>query len=634
MAVADDPGTEPRWTRAAIAAGIAIGVLIQSRSMGIFFHHDDLGSLENLANAADPWSWAFSAHVDHFPLTRNVLYVLFLKAFGARTLPWHVLLLALLAANAALLDALLRRFQCSPAARIVAATTFAATAVFHEAVYWVACSNFALALFFTLLALVCLVRGEERSPSPWRVAALVSSLLALLSASIAGVLPVLAVVVACALPGPLRARRVATFAAIPAVALALAVMITFLARPEGVAKIGGQAASQLDVSGGMVLAVRGLVERLAAGYFTGGRLPAVVALAVLLILTTLAWLRPAPFEGPRRAVSIAGPFAWMLVSGFAAFAFRTWLGEVVFVSRYQLFPAAGFAWLTAHAVDGALEVAAKRGPRWHARARAAVLGVLLPAVLGLSAYAHAEVAERWRSRTEALKRAHEEIGQGLRALAAEARTTGRPVVMPDSYIGGGTGYRPRLAKMGAYLLSREDRGLVTFAKRGQAPLPPSLGPLVDDLRRGRPSWVEWLDDLSVSDAAPESGGQPATVRVLFPVFERVVVTDEKGMTRLQPLGQGQLAVLRTGPRDDIARWKTLSFRVRAVGEGEILVAFTGPTLPDLGRGARIHLEPGEERRVVIDVPLAARGHVDAVREVEIRLVGELTAYEMGQVTIG
>src|SRR5687768_15954024 len=175
-----DPRTtgEPRWVRAAIAGGIALGVLIQSRSLGIFFHHDDLGTLAELARAPDPWRCAFSPHVDHFPLTRNVFYVIFLRGFGATTLPWHVLLLALLAANAALLAALLRRFPCSRAVRIVAATTFSATAVFHESVYWVATANFSMALFFSLVALVCLARGEERRPLPWRVAAPVSSILA------------------------------------------------------------------------------------------------------------------------------------------------------------------------------------------------------------------------------------------------------------------------------------------------------------------------------------------------------------------------------------------------------------------------------------------------------------------------
>jgi len=51
--------------RLALTAVIAVGVLLQSRSLTILFHHDDLEILESLTSTSDPWRSVLGRHVDH-----------------------------------------------------------------------------------------------------------------------------------------------------------------------------------------------------------------------------------------------------------------------------------------------------------------------------------------------------------------------------------------------------------------------------------------------------------------------------------------------------------------------------------------------------------------------------------------
>lgn len=504
-----------RGARFGLAAAVALGVAIQAQSFDVYFHHDDYVLLEGMSRAPSLWRWLVAPHNEHFMLVPKALYALFFRLAGPSALPWHALILALHAASCSMLAALLGRVGLSDTARIFAVGSFAVSTVYHESIYWIAASNGTVALAFGLGAILALARFDEGRGARWFAAAVALSCVALCSWMTAVAFVVLAPAAGLAMRWRAGhpARTLFVFAAAPG----LAVLAFFVAtRALGVTSATSSAQSSFQPIAGSVLAARSIVERLAARFFTGGTLLPPAAALVLAAIVAAALGRRAGAGGPSRAISFGAPVAWIVASTWIVFPFRAWLGEVAFLARYELFPAVGFAWLVALAVDGVLERARRRP---HGLGRALATGLLagvLPLVFAAQGYASRVCHERWLARTEPLRLAHVEIARGLSALVGAARAGGRPyAVLRDHAVGGGVGYRPTLSGMSCYLLAEDVRAGLRISGDPGAVDDPLLAPLVEDLRRGRRSWIVWLDDLSVETGrpAPLAGPRLVTLRL-------------------------------------------------------------------------------------------------------------------------
>jgi len=117
------PARRGEWTRDALLAlaCAALAVWAQRRALGVYFHPDDLISMEwarGILSAPDTGLWRL--------LSGRVFFGLALRVFGTDPAPYHQLNLALHAVNVGLWYALARRWGASRAGAVLAAGLFGA----------------------------------------------------------------------------------------------------------------------------------------------------------------------------------------------------------------------------------------------------------------------------------------------------------------------------------------------------------------------------------------------------------------------------------------------------------------------------------------------------------------------------
>lgn len=606
-----------------VAIGLALA--IHARSLDIFFHQDDFNFLEGLSTAPGIGHWLLTRHVDHYQIVPKLLYLGFLRLFGLTAVPWHLLMLAVHATNCYLIGRLLLVFPVTAVARNATLLLFAVSTVYHECLYWVAASNVSLCLLFTLLGFSVALRfGRTGDRRVLPLVALCALLGGLCASVAAGAVPVAAAAVW--IDGgrtPRAVRRAGSVAAAAAFGTGAWLLLGAL-DPSGNAKgLVGSALSQFDPVGGAWLTLRSVFERLAGRFFTGLQLPAPIAAAVMLgCLVLAAWRHD---RGQRWYWALA--MAWVFGFTWLTLSFRTWLGEVVFVSRYQLFPAAGLCLLLALALDN---VTAWMRTRQHERLPVLVIAFLMAGVTAVQATAAVVVHRRWRERTAALGQAHVDIRRGLRDAIRAAQADGTGALrLPDLAVGGGEGYRPTLSGMLRYLLAPSEQAMVRFEGSGREAIDPRLQLLVEEIAAGRHNWMVWFDDLSVSTGKCDSASVPAVQIFPFQERGRFVPGGRDGSLRIEPLGQGQPALLRSATPPFTGDTMVLTGLFRATIAGELLLLPVGAPGAADGLGARLRLPPEQDVCLTVDLALAARGRTAAGSPLELRVVNELATYEIG-----
>jgi tetratricopeptide (TPR) repeat protein len=138
-----------------VAFMVGLGFLIYAPALGAGFIWDDGRAITDnsaLRSLHGLWRlWAGQAEADYFPLKSTVLWLLY-RLFGARTSPYHILHVAVHAANAVLLWRVLRRLSIPGA--WLAGLVFLVHPTHVESVAWVSeCKN-TLSTLFALLALL------------------------------------------------------------------------------------------------------------------------------------------------------------------------------------------------------------------------------------------------------------------------------------------------------------------------------------------------------------------------------------------------------------------------------------------------------------------------------------------------
>lgn len=166
------PEPDPRrvgLAHAALGFGLlALAFIVYAPVLGGGFIWDDARAItDNLAfRAQDPLRaiWAGRGDPDYFPLKTTVLWVMY-RIFGGSAPAYHVLNVAIHAANAILLWRVLARLALPGA--FLAAILFLLHPTHVESVAWISeCKNTLSMLFGLLAALAWL--GHQRSPRPGR----------------------------------------------------------------------------------------------------------------------------------------------------------------------------------------------------------------------------------------------------------------------------------------------------------------------------------------------------------------------------------------------------------------------------------------------------------------------------------
>ncbi len=136
--------------------------------------------------------WAGHSDPDYFPLKSTVLWLVY-QLFGGRTPPYHILNVAVHAANAALLWRVLRRLSIPGAP--LAGLVFLVHPTHVESVAWVSeCKN-TLSLLFALLSLLAWFRYEQGRRGRSYVASLLLFIGALLCKTTVVILPIVLLLV-------------------------------------------------------------------------------------------------------------------------------------------------------------------------------------------------------------------------------------------------------------------------------------------------------------------------------------------------------------------------------------------------------------------------------------------------------
>jgi tetratricopeptide (TPR) repeat protein len=199
-AVPSPPGTEHSARRDQIGATVlllGLGFVLYAPALGAGFIWDDGRALANNPVFQAPhalWNiWTGQGDADYFPLKTTVLWLLY-QIFGAHPAPYHVLNVAVHAANAVLLWHGLRRLAIPGAG--LAGLVFLAHPTHVESVAWVSeCKN-TLSTGFALLALLAWLTFEQEHRLRYYLAALVLFVAGLLCKTHVVILPV--VLVLCA----------------------------------------------------------------------------------------------------------------------------------------------------------------------------------------------------------------------------------------------------------------------------------------------------------------------------------------------------------------------------------------------------------------------------------------------------
>jgi tetratricopeptide (TPR) repeat protein len=165
----DSAALGERWAHVALGfALLALAFIVYAPVLGGGFIWDDARAItDNLAfHAQNPLRaiWAGRGDPDYFPLKTTVLWLVY-RVFGGHAPAYHVLNVALHAANAILLWRVLARLALPGA--FLAALVFMLHPTHVESVAWISeCKNTLSMLFGLLAALAWL--GHQRSPRPRR----------------------------------------------------------------------------------------------------------------------------------------------------------------------------------------------------------------------------------------------------------------------------------------------------------------------------------------------------------------------------------------------------------------------------------------------------------------------------------
>jgi len=532
---------------------------------------------------------------------------------NASAVPWHVTMLALHLLNCVLVWRLLARVPIATEARFLAAVSFAATTVFHECIYWwphPPSPSRSRASWPPPISSMAKDRRWWHLPAG---ASLASA--AAFSASYGLIAPLLVPLLchACA-EDAIRARSVRQGALV-----SLAGLLPVCGRDPGQQR-GLQRPRRFRreyVRSHWRPRSDRAVDRRAAGrtLLHGGQLPAPLAW-LLMALVGIAAIRRSVRDAALRRVVWAS-LVWLFASTWFVLSFRTWLGDVVFVSRYQLYPTVAFTLLLAVALDEALSVVPVRSVPVTLAALAIVL---------VDAGAGFVVWHRWMARTHPLALAQSGITSNLDRLvkAAPAAT----LTLRDYAIGGGAGYRPRLRGMLSYAAPSLATGHSTSPATPARHSIRVCGPRWQKLRSGAGSWLEWFDDLAVCYRSPPAEARRITAAA---AFEQARAGDLSRPWRRRggshPPGTGRpptlsetLSALRGGSG---VVWVYVS----SARPGELLLRIAAASDDDR-RGARLATTP-EGRWAAIDIALACRGHVPSQGRVVVDFVDELTDYKVG-----
>jgi hypothetical protein len=617
---------------------VLAGLIIHSRSFDIFFYNDDLMLLQQLVKTSSFHTWLFERVVDHIILVPKLFYGLFFRLFGLNAVPWHFLILFVHGLNIVLLYSILNKAAISFPARAFATGCFATTTVFHECIYWVGASTFLLCLPFCLGAVLAARYAEERQSYVFLlfVSILVASALFSVTTGLVAVVLVPLSLLSMP-PGRWSKKRALALTFLFALLGCVPYFVIAYGIHGAMAQTGPSVFSQFDSVRAAIFTGRSVVEYLVARYFTGGSLPFIGSLILFFVVLSTAALAPADKE-EKRLQRLAGPLCWILFPTFLILSFRSWMGDVVFVSRYQILPAAGFTWVLALSADGVLNQLRKVMGK---RIFSGMLLIAFGIVFAMQTYASYVCHNRWLERTERLKFAHQEIASNLRSLLHEWKM---PLTLEDHLIAGGQGWRPTLRGITQYVLTADEQKKIHFTEPDETlkyGLDARLVPLVNELRAGRPNWLTWFDDLSVSfeTGAPEAGTDDENTMIFDP---KLLFAERQGAQfnldspqtiRLTPLGIGYTTEMTSLLREDIVRWKTLRLNLRSEHSGEALISFPTPADPAPDHGARVRLPAGESVKLSVDVPLALRGPAIGPGVVKITFTDVMTPYEVGAISI-
>lgn len=186
------------WNTVAIAMLIGFTIAAFRRTLGFYFLSDDF-VLVKLANTFQfaVWPLLMTPGGDgFFRPAGNISMALTAKGAGVNPVAWHAVALALHAGNVIMVFMLAASIGASRLAAFFAAMLFAIHGTRPEAAAWIAGRFDLLATFFVLIGLLFFIRSHgETSPAGhlYKMAALISMVLAILSKESAYIFPLLLV---------------------------------------------------------------------------------------------------------------------------------------------------------------------------------------------------------------------------------------------------------------------------------------------------------------------------------------------------------------------------------------------------------------------------------------------------------